>query len=78
MQSSVKVNNFKSPLLPTKRQSNPIVGLSAFVIFLPQALAFAAASGTEAKAELYTAVVIGTFLVAIALARGLNKPQDNR
>ncbi len=38
------------------------------VVLLPQALAFAAVSEVEPKAELYTAVVVGTVAAALVIS----------
>lgn len=58
MQSSLKLTRSKRDRLPNR--SNLTRELTAVVVFLPQALAFAATSGVELKAELYIAVVVGT------------------
>lgn len=71
MQNSLKVTSFPTDYLPVQRKSNLTKGLIAVVVILPQALALAAASGIEAKGELYTTVVAGTFLTALAIARSL-------
>ena len=74
MQSSLNVTRSTSSPLLAQRKSNSLGGFTAIAILLPQALAFVAASGIEAKAELYTAVVAGTVLVALAIARFLQRP----
>lgn len=76
MQNSLKVTRFQCDRPPVQRNSNSIVGITAVAVILPQALVFAAASGIEAKAELYTAVVIGTALIAWLVARRLHKPSN--
>lgn len=76
MQSSLKVTRFQSDRLPVQRKNNLIKGLTAVVVILPQALVFAAASDIEAKAELYTAVVIGTVLAAWLISHSLHKSRN--
>jgi MFS superfamily sulfate permease-like transporter len=76
MQSSLKVTRFQPDRLPVQRKSSLIKGLISIAVILPQALAFAAASGIEAKAELYTAVVIGTVLAAWLISHSLHKSRN--
>lgn len=77
MQSSLKVTRFQpEDRLPVQRKNSRIKGLIAVAVILPQALAFAAASGIEAKAELYTAVVMGTVLAAWLISHSLNKSRN--
>lgn len=71
MQSPLQVTRFKSSRLLAPRKSNPVKALTAVAILLPQALVFAAASGIGAKAELYTTVLAGIVLAALAIARSL-------
>ncbi|HAA27847.1 MAG TPA: hypothetical protein DCE56_09515 [Cyanobacteria bacterium UBA8553] len=84
MQSSLKVTPVKSDCTPrsargdrflVQHKSNLIKGLTAVVVILPQALVFAAASGIEPKAELYTAIVTGTVLTAWLMTRRLHRPR---
>lgn len=67
MQSSLKLTRSKRDRLLNR--SNLTRGLTAVVVLLPQALAFAAASGVELKAELYIAVVVGTVATALVVPR---------
>ena len=72
MQSSLKLSRLKGDRLFAKRKINFTGGLTAVVVLLPQALAFAAASEVEPKAELYIAVVVGTVAAALVIS-GLGK-----
>jgi hypothetical protein len=76
MQNSLKVTRFQSDRLPVQRKSNSIAAITAVAVILPQALVFAAASGIEAKVELYAAVAIGTVLAALSIAHHLQKPRN--
>lgn len=78
MESSRKVTRFKSSFLPSTRQSKPFVGLTALVVLLPQALAFAAASGTEAKTELYTVFITGSVIIAWVITGHLKTPNSDK
>jgi MFS superfamily sulfate permease-like transporter len=69
MQTSLKETSSKSSPLFNPSKSNPIKGIAAFTILLPQVLAFALASGIEPKPELYTAIISGVILAALAIAR---------
>lgn len=68
MQRSLKLTRFKCDRLLAHCKSDLTRGLTAVVVFLPQALAFAAASGVEPKAEFYTAVVAGTVAAALVFS----------
>lgn len=71
MQRSLPVIHFQSEPVLVQRKSNLIKELIALTVILPQALAFAAASGVEPKAELYTTVIAGSVFMAWAVARRL-------
>lgn len=73
MQTS-KLTRFKFERLLARSQSDFRRGLTAVVVFLPQALAFTAASGIEPKFELYTAIVVGTVVAALVVSRSLQRP----
>jgi Sulfate permease family len=78
MKNPLKVTRFQFDPLPVQYKSNLTKGLTAVAVILPQALAFAAASGIEAKGELYTTVVAGTFLTALAIVRCLQGTYLNK